>query len=133
VTAPSGALVVSVDLSAPTGPSSSTGTQVRTVLPAGPLDQATVAWVVNAPNQSGSPASLGVAVLGPVGAQTARTTGQDGQSVEVPLRGGAGLIPLQGPAHPGRIVELLGPDGAVVATTAVLPAESQLPTGVPGS
>jgi hypothetical protein len=133
VTAPSGARILSVDLSAPTGPSSSTGTQVRTVLPAGPLDQATVAWVVNSPNQSGSRASPGVGVLGPVGAQTARTTDQDGRPVEIPLRGGAGLIPLQGPARPGAAVELLGPNGAVVATTTVLPATTELPTGVPGA
>jgi hypothetical protein len=133
VTAPSGARIISVDLSAPTGPSSGIGTQVRTVLPAGPLDQATVAWVVTTPNQSGSRASLGVGVLGPVGAQTARTTNQDGRTVEVPLRGGAALIPLQGPAHPGAVVEFLGPDAAVVATTTVLPAGSELPTGVPSS
>jgi len=78
VTAPSGARILSVDLSAPTGPSSAILTQVRTVLPAGPLDQTTIARVVSAPNQSGSSATLGVGVLGAVGAQTARTTGQDG-------------------------------------------------------
>ncbi len=134
MTAPSGAQLVRVEMTAPR-PGQSDAFElwaVSTVLPAGPLTEAALAWEMRDLGSVGDdPPVRHIGVLGPVGATSAELIDGVKQSPPVALTDRAGLLPPPGEGAKRVQVQFRDGTGRLLDLVDVLDLHAELPTGLP--
>jgi hypothetical protein len=132
VTAPSGARLLMVKLSAPDQPNTRVGTDVSTALPAGPLTEAALAWQMDDPADRGDTRPVRhVGVLGPVGATSAQLVDGVTDHPAVALTDRAGLLPPPGAGAKRVQVHFRDATGRLLDMVDVLDMHAHLPSGLP--